>query len=330
MRSSRLIAILLELTRSPRMTVQLLAERHGVTPRTIQRDIASLHSMGVPLWTRTGPHGGVGLVEGWRSPITGMTAGELQALIIGEAASQDLGLHADFATARLKVLTTMPAQSNAVEPAQERFILDNERWFVHSEPPAALPEVAHAVWSGRRLTIEYERPGRGHTPVKRLLDPLGLVLKTDSWYFVAAHRRSLRTYRLSRITSTVVHEDDAWRPPDFSLAEYWSRSRTEFEAAIHTLPVRLSLPVSSVEDLRAAVPGAGTENALDTAVPSADRVEIELLMERLEIAAAQLMAVPGVEVVQPDELRGALFDRSRELMIRNPPRETGGPVRPLP
>src|SRR5690625_7606268 len=106
MRSSRLLAILMELTRLPRTTVATLAERYGVSSRTIQRDISVLHEMGVPVWTRTGPAGGGGLGEGWGSPITGMTAPPLQALIIGEAGAPGLGLHADFDAARLGRLTT--------------------------------------------------------------------------------------------------------------------------------------------------------------------------------------------------------------------------------
>src|SRR5690625_5161195 len=206
-RALGLLTILMEHTRVPRTSVAALAERYGVSPRTIQRDITALHEMGVPVWTRTGPSGGVGMVEGWRSPITGMAAPELQALIIGEAGARGLGLHTDFETARLKMLTTNAAQAETVEPAQERFLIDNERWFSEPEHPAALPDVARAVWSGRRLTIDYLRSGGERTPRRRLLDPLGLVLKTDSWYLVAAHRRSLRTYRLSRICSTVRSEE---------------------------------------------------------------------------------------------------------------------------
>lgn len=317
MRSSRLLAILMELTRVPRTSVAVLAERYGVSPRTIQRDIAALHAMGVPVWTRTGPAGGVGLVEGWRSPITGMTAPELQALIIGKAGARGLGLHTDFETARLKMLTTSAAQADVVEPAQERFLLDNERWFAEAERPATLSDVARAVWTGRRMSIRYQRPGRPDQPVQRLLDPLGLVLKTDSWYLIAAHRRCLRTYRVSRIASVRVHEEAALRPSGFSLPEYWERSRAEFEASRRTLPVRMSIPESAIDALRAAAPGVDIETALASAIPAGDRLELTLLMEGLEIAAAQLLAVDGVAIEEPDELRRRLLDRGRDLAARN-------------
>lgn len=319
MRSSRLVAILIELTRSRSTTVQGVADHHRVTPRTVQRDIAALRDMGVPLWTRPGPSGGIGLVEGWRSPITGMTGPELQSLIIGEAASRDLGLDAEFDAARLKMLTTTSAQDEAVVPAQERFLIDNERWFSKPERPAQLSAVAQAVWSARRLTIHYRRPGHDPSVVRRLLDPLGLVLKTDSWYLVAAHRRSLRTYRLSRITSAQVHDEEAQQPAEFSLADYWQQSRAKFEASVNTLPVRILIAEDSVGALRAAVPGSDVAAAAQKAMRSGDRLDVELDMERFDIALAQLSSVPGIEVVHPAELRRELFERGQELVARNGP-----------
>lgn len=338
MRSSRLLALLMELTRTPRTSVAALAEQFGVTSRTIQRDIVALHEMGVPVWTRTGPAGGVGLIEGWRSPLTGMTAAELQALVVGEAGARGLGMHADFETARLKMLTASPAQAGAVEPAHERFLLDNERWFAEPERPAALPEVARAVWAGRRISIRYGGPGRPGPPSARLVDPLGLVLKTDSWYLIAAHRGSPRTYRVSRILTVQVHEQEARRPDGFSLPEHWERSRAAFESSRYTLPVTLSFPESSLGALRAAVPGVDVESALAEAtrtVPVEGRLVLDLLMENLEIAAAQLLAVDGVEVHEPAALRERLHARGEDLAARHRPgatqlRPDAAPIRPAP
>lgn len=317
MRSSRLVAILMELSRESRTSVPRLATRHGVSTRTIQRDIAALHDLGVPVWTRTGPAGGVGLVEGWRSPLTGMTTSELRALVFGEAAARDLGMHADFEVARLKLLSVPSARPDDLESAQQRLLVDNSPWFGSSGRPACLPTVARAVWSGRRLTISYDRHGDDRAAVARLVDPLGLVLKTDSWYLVAAHGRHPRTYRLSRITSCVVHEDPARQPADFSLKEYWTRSRAEFESSIHTLPVRLSIPASSVEDLTGSVPGPGTRHAVETARRRDGLLEIHLDMEKESIALAQLLGVPEVEVLEPTGLRRALFLRAAAIAERN-------------
>lgn len=222
-------------------------------------------------------------------------------------------------TARLKMLSASSAQSRAVDAAHERVLIDNERWFAEPGHPAALPAVARAVWSGRRVAASYLRPGQDG-PAQRLLDPLGLVLKTDVWYLVAAHRRRVRTYRLSRLTDARVLEDVARRPPGFSLREYWEQASRDFEASIYTLPVRLRIPSGSVAMLRSAVPGPHTVAALGACRSVAgDRIELELLMESMEIATAQLLAVPGVEVREPAELRNELYRRGLELTALNHP-----------
>ncbi|GAA1164546.1 helix-turn-helix transcriptional regulator [Nesterenkonia sandarakina] len=340
MRSARLVALLLELGRTPVATAAQLAAGHRVSVRTIERDIAALQAVGVPLWTRPGPGGGVGLVKGWRSPLTGLTVPELQALIIGEAGSRGLGLETEFQMARLKMLaaTATTGQSAAVLPAQERFLLDHEAWFTEPERPEALPAVAQAVWSGHRLRIRYQRGAGG--AVTRVVDPLGLVLKGEHWYLVAAHRRSARTYRVSRMRRAEELPEAAWRPEGFSLAQHWRDSRAEFEAALHAVPVQVSVPITAVDSLRAATPGApmrGLKASSDgttvgagsagatpadatTAVGEAAkplRVGFELRLESLEVAASQLIAVPGVEVLSPDALRHMVLARAEELVARH-------------
>ncbi|MEH6818478.1 MAG: WYL domain-containing protein [Dietzia psychralcaliphila] len=328
MRSSRLVAILMELSRDSRTSVSRLAERHEVSTRTIQRDIAALHDLGVPVWTRTGPTGGVGLVEGWRSPLTGMSSSELRALVIGETASRDLGMQVDFEVARLKLLSVPTARDGEVEPARERFLVDKSRWFGSSDRPEALPAVARAVWSGRRLTICYERRGDDRATVSRLVDPLGLVLKGDNWYLVAAHGSHPRTYRLSRITGCVIHDEPSVRPSGFSLEEYWTRSREEFESSIHTLPVRLLIPEGSVEHLTSSVPGPGTRHAVDTARRYGGLLELDLTMEKHSIALAQLLGVPEVEVLEPAALRRDLHLRAAAIADRNRAGDPGSVVSP--
>ena len=337
MRTSRMLAILLELGNARPTTAQALAEQHQVSTRTIQRDIASLQQIGVPVWTRTGPAGGVGLVEGWRSPITGMTAAELQTLIIGESGSRDLGLQDDFTAARLKMLSAASPLGPRPERTHERFLLDNEAWFTPTDRPTSLAEVARSVWDGRRLSFDYA--SRSHVDAaasgspapegstrrgRRSVDPLGLVLKTDRWYLVAARRGTLRTYRLSRMSDVEVQTEQVERPAEFSLAEYWRESRGAFEASLASLPVRLSLPMASAEALAASVPGAGTRMAISEADGDGERMEIRLHMESVEIASSQLMGVPGAEVLEPAELRRKIHERAAALATGNQPRDTDG------
>src|SRR5690625_5827181 len=74
--------------------------------------------------------------------------------------------------------------------------------------------------------------------------------------------------------------------------------------------------MTSVDALRDAVPGVDVDAAVAAAGTEGGRVQLELLMESLEIAAAQLLTVPGVAVEEPAELRRRLFERGQDLVDR--------------
>ncbi len=255
------------------------------------------------------------MVEGWSSPVSGMTGAEIRALLIGETASNGLGLIAEFRSARAKLTAAADSAALAAETVGQRFLVDATQWFSAPEQPRELPAISRAVWTGRRITVVYRAHGR--EPVSRRLDPLGLVLKTDLWYLVAAHRKQPRTYRVSRMERVKVHDEGAVRPAEFSLSDYWAAARAEFDSAIRTTRVRLSIPTAGISDLRRAVPGPATETAIASGTIADGRMELELGMETAEIAASQLVTVPGVEIRAPADLRRRLWAHGQELVAYN-------------
>ncbi|MFO7280789.1 MAG: WYL domain-containing protein [Thermoanaerobacterales bacterium] len=316
MRSARLLALLLRLQRVGPATARTLADELEVSERTVYRDVAMLQAAGVPLWTEAGPGGGIRLLDGWRSPVDGFTAAETVALTIGSAGAADLGLGAVLAAARSKLRSALPAAArDDLARVTERFLLDAPAWFHRDDPGEVLPTVADAVWQGRRLDIRYGRRGHG---VRRRVDPLGLVLKAGTWYLVAAHRRRPRTWRVSRITSATPRPEPAWRPPGFDLARWWSASAAAFDASIRPLRARLRLSPAAARRLPRLVPGELTVRALEQGEVDAEGwVTVDLPLEPVEVAVSQLVPLPGVEVLAPDELRAALADHARDVAERN-------------
>lgn len=316
MRSARLLAMLLHLQRTGPATAGTLATELEVSERTIYRDVATLQQAGVPLWTESGPRGGIRLVEGWRSPVDGFTAAETVALTLGTTGAADLGLGAVLAAARSKLRSSLPAPDGSdLARVTSRFVLDAPGWFARDDVGPALATVSAAVWDGHQLDITY---ARGDGAVQRRLDPLGLVLKAGTWYLVAAHDRSPRTYRVARIADATVVPTAAWRPDDFDLAAWWAESTNAFDRAIRPLATRLRLSPDAARQLRAAVPGDATDDALAAGRAGADGwLEIDLPVESVQVAVAQLAPLRGVEVVHPDELRGALATLGRRLAELN-------------
>src|SRR5215471_14854731 len=94
MRSDRLLSILLLLQTRGRVPAAELADRMEVSVRTIMRDVEALSAAGVPVYTVRGPQGGIALLPGYRTDVTGLTAEESRSLfvLLSGTVHADLGL----------------------------------------------------------------------------------------------------------------------------------------------------------------------------------------------------------------------------------------------
>lgn len=320
-RAARLVALLLRLQTGGGATAAALADALDVSVRTIYRDVADLQGAGFPLWTETGPGGGIRLVEGWRTRLDGLSGDEAMALLLGAApaaAASELGLATAAAAAREKVLGTVPPELRRRAGAvAERFLLDAPGWFQRPDDVPHLAALSRAVWDERRVRVGYRR---GDGEVERILDPLGLVLKAGRWYVAAAVDGSVRSYRVSRVTGVEVLDSPVARPADFDLATWWAASVADFDRAILRATVQLRLSPRTQRLLPHLVDPAAARRALDGAGPpdAEGWVEVHLEVEGPDVAHDQLLALgDGLEVLAPTELRAAVARSARALLARH-------------
>src|SRR2546429_9866141 len=111
MRSDRLLSLLLLLQGRGRLPARELAARLEVSERTIHRDVEALSGAGVPVYAERGRRGGIALVPGYRTDVSGLTAPEARALFVfaGRGTLADLGLEAELRSALRKLLAVLPA-----------------------------------------------------------------------------------------------------------------------------------------------------------------------------------------------------------------------------
>jgi predicted DNA-binding transcriptional regulator YafY len=304
MRASRLVNLLLLLQSRGGMTAPQLADELEVSVRTIHRDVEELSAAGVPVYAERGPLGGIRLVDGYRTRLTGMTADEAEALFLaglpGPAAQ--LGLGTVVAAAQLKVMAALPPELRSrASRLVQRFHLDAAGWFQANEEVPHLATLSTAVWDGRSVAVDYDRGD----VVSRTLGPLGLVLKGGVWYVVAAVDGQIRTYRASRVVGATLLDEPVDRPEGFDLAAFWVESSAAYERDQPTVVADVRVRDDQSWRLN-QVFGRGT-------VAGAERVEetghagtlrLRLRLGYPEEVPGLLLAVGhNLEVIGPPEIR---------------------------
>jgi predicted DNA-binding transcriptional regulator YafY len=319
MRASRLVNMLLLLQTRGGLTATQLSEQLEISVRTVYRDVDALSEAGVPIYTERGPRGGVRLVDGYRTRLTGLTSEEAEALFLsgvpGPAA--ELGLGTVVAAARLKVLAALPPELRLrASRLAQRFHLDAPAWFRPAEAVPHLESLAAAVWDDRRVVLRYERCDRS---VERMVDPLGLVVKAGIWYLIARTDAQIRTYRVSRIRGVTVRDERFERPDDFHLVAYWTQAVAAYGQTLPTIDAVLRVHTDALGWLAEAVGEPSWSTARTSPDPERDGwVRVELRIESIEDARSGILRVgAGVEVVEPQELRAAVIEGARSVLERH-------------
>lgn len=330
MRADRLLSLLLCLQSRGQMTARQLADELAVSVRTVYRDLEALGAAGVPVVTNGGPGGGCRLMDGWRSPLLGISAEEATALLAVSASGplERMALGDALAQARLKLLASLPATSrDRTSAAAARFHIDTRAWF---KPPELVPHLAvlvDAVRQDRRLRIEHERregragEGRaggraGSRTSPRTVDPLGLVAKAGVWYLVVRSSRGIRAHRASRITRADMLPEPFIRPAGFDLADYWARWTTEFEESLDRLPVTVRLTTAGLAALPEVL-GDTTSGARATPDPEDGWHRLVLHFDSPLAARRRLLGFgPDAEVLEPADVRADLAESARGTAAR--------------
>ncbi|GHD94853.1 helix-turn-helix transcriptional regulator [Streptomyces naganishii] len=313
MKSDRLLSILLLLQTRGRVPAHELAGRLEVSVRTIYRDIEALSASGVPVYAERGRHGGIELLAGFRTDVTGLTADESRALFVlaAQGAHAALGLDAALGSALRKVMAALPAPHRpAAEETSRRILVDATRWKGGPRPAVDLQVLQDAVFADRRLRLRY-RHGGTREPRTYTVDPYGLVSKAGVWYLVADRSAEPRLFRADRVRSARLLDDPVRRRPGVELAGVWEVLRRQveerpggFEVTVRVRRDRLDMFLRLSGSSLAELPeddGAG-----------------EWITARLSYGSPretrQLLAyADSVEVVSPPEAREELREAAASL-----------------
>jgi len=313
MKSGRLLEMLLLLQARGQVTAAELAERLEASPRTVYRDAEALSSAGVPIYTERGRAGGIRLLPGNRTDVTGLTQDEARALFVltTGGAQEDLGLGTAARSAILKVMRAVPEPFRpAATATSQRILVDPAGWMRPPDPVGALGVLQAAVFTDRRLRLRYRSSGQGSAS-ERVVDPYGLVCKAGIWYLVADQDGEPRLFRVSRVVAAVADEAPVRRRDGAELAGLWALLRREVEDRPAPLPVLVRVRREWL-DMFGRICAAHLDGPLPAA--AGEWVEVPLRFPAVKAARTLLSFAGNVEVVSPPEVRADLAAAAAEVV----------------
>jgi predicted DNA-binding transcriptional regulator YafY len=225
-----------------------LAKRLEVNARTVQRYIARLQDLCIPVESTRGVGGAYRLKPGFRLPPMMFTDEEAFALTLGLRALRHLGLAAfapatEGAAAKLgRVLPdSLRDSTNAVE---EVVAVEPGPWVI-STSAESLIRLCTAIRTRHGVAFNYESHDRMSS--QREVEPYGVVHMDGRWYMVGRCRlrEALRTFRLDRVSELEVRSNVFDRPAGFDAKAYLQRSMPFVEAGF-SIEVWLEMRIDKV------------------------------------------------------------------------------------
>lgn len=257
-----------------------LADRLGVTTRTVRRDIDRLRALDYPVTGTTGHTGGYRLRSGNHLPPLALDDDEAIAVaagLVSAAGNTITGIDESAAAALAKLQQTLPKR---LRPRLAAFA-DTTTAVVRDEPrvdPTVLAALASGCRDSEILSFDY-RDRNGEATARRV-EPHNLVTHHGHWYLIAydPNRADWRTFRADRIdaVSPTHRTFDPRQLPAPDAATHLTRSLAQATYR-HTARITVALtPEALRARLCTSIPGDiddhGTSCTVRLSAESADLV----------------------------------------------------------
>ena len=312
--ATRLITLIMLLQRQSNQTASQLAEKLDVSVRTVQRYIAMLDEMGIPIYAERGPYGGYALVRGYKMPPLVFTPAEAVALYLGASLIESVWgpLYRESARGALAKLDNVLPDEQQAEVA----------WAQRTLRAIGLTQAApdhfglhlKTLWAAihQRRVVNMRYRGRNQPePLTREVAPYVLVHGWGRQYCLGyCHlRRGIRSFRVDRILELTLLDQTFEVPADFDLETYVA-TEPYFQRRVQ---VRLHF------DPETALQALDNQTQWDSLEEQPDgSIIVTFEVPDIEVAATIMMSYGYLaEVLEPAELRELVRERAAAIAARN-------------
>lgn len=219
-RVDRLFGILLFLQSKKYVTADQIAQKFGMSVRTVYRDIKALGEQGVPISFE--PNKGYCIVQGYFLPPVSFTSEEANALMLMESftpgfADKSIGSH--YANALNKIRAVLKeSQKEKLESLKESIKFQfPDRWINDFEYLSQLQQNISA-----RLIISIGYKNSKEEITTREVEPIGLIFYAFAWHLIAwCHlRKEYRDFKVLRIIGITNTGKPFQKESHISVSDY--------------------------------------------------------------------------------------------------------------
>ncbi|EPH94306.1 HTH domain protein [Enterococcus faecalis 13-SD-W-01] len=220
MKVERLLTLLMLLLERKNIKATELAEILAVSKRTIYRDVDSLANAGIPIYTTTGPNGGIHIMEEYKVRKQLFTKNDLISLVTSLTTMEPTLPEQTFkyALAKLQSLVSKEIYEE-VKRQSEAVVVDLAGWKPDTRENGYLTLFKEAMANHQLVTFDYFSGKQQATT--REIEPYRLLHKGSSWYIqgYCLLRKEVRTFRFSRIEK-LSSLPTTFVPRDFSVENF--------------------------------------------------------------------------------------------------------------
>lgn len=306
-RAARLFKIIELIRGSPHHNALSLAEKCGVSERTIYRDISELSQIGIPIYFGENGY----QIEKSRFPMElKLSLDEVLALKAVASSGSNIPVWGEkLRSAVAKILERalgggdVPDKTGVVH-LPKAYVKDEKRIrdiFFRLE---------RAITSRKRVIFRYLAIGR-EEPVLRKIDPYVIVFRRHCWYLLGyCHlRKEVRLFRLERISDLVETEERFLYPRDFSVEDYFSSSWELYQGKPCLVKIRFSKRIAPIFRESRHHPTERIEE-----LPGGDIIYTVNVKGTTEIMRWILGFGKDAEVLEPEELRRDIRELASHLL----------------
>lgn len=222
MKDNRLFGILYYILEKEKVTANELADKFGVSVRTIYRDIDSISSAGIPIYALQGKGGGIEIAKDFVLNKSLLSENEKQQIM-----SALQGINTTTKQCENELLTKLSAlfkikSTNWIE-------VDFNNWQNNKLYKRTFNDIKSAILNKNIISFSYFSSTREKT--SRSVKPVRLLFKSQDWYLYALCllRNDFRYFKLSRIKNLEIHTENF----DDSFEDVILKKEMPYENTVH-------------------------------------------------------------------------------------------------